>query len=91
MVTFIEPGAEDYGWSAPSETGIEDLILMSMCDHNIIGNSSYSWWAAFKNNNNDKVVICPKNYVKDYSPFRHINGNYYPETWIAIDNYNRGY
>lgn len=89
MVTFLEPDAADYGWSAPSETGIEDLILMSLCDHNIIGNSSYSWWAAFKNENKNKVVICPKNYVRDFSSFRHINGNYYPNEWITIDNYSR--
>jgi len=89
VVTFIQPGAEDYGWSAPSETGIEDLILMSMCHHNIIGNSSYSWWAAFKNENENKKVICPKNYLRDYSEFRHINGNWYPSEWINIDNYNR--
>lgn len=89
MVTFIEPGAEDYGWSAPSETGIEDLILMSLCDHNIIGNSSYSLWAALKNENKNKKVVCPKNYLKEYSSFRHINGNYYPTDWIVIENYNR--
>jgi len=88
MVTFIQPGSEDYGWSAPSETGIEDLILMSLCDHNIIGNSSYSWWAALKNENKNKKVICPKNYLKNYSPFKHINGNYYPQEWIAINNFN---
>lgn len=88
MVTFIQPGAEDYGLSAPSETGIEDLILMSLCDHNIIGNSSYSWWAAFKNQNKDKRVVCPKNYLKNYSSFKHINGNYYPQEWIAINNFN---
>jgi len=89
MVTFIQPGEEDYGWSAPSETGIEDLILMSLCDHNIIGNSSYSLWAALKNENVDKKVVCPKNYLKEYSSFRHINGNYYPMDWIAIENYNK--
>jgi hypothetical protein len=89
IVTFIEPGAEDYGWSAPSETGIEDLILMSMCHHNIIGNSSYSWWAAFKNENTNKKVVCPRNYLRDYSGFRHINGNWFPPNWISIDNYNR--
>jgi hypothetical protein len=88
-VTFIEPGKEDYGWSAPSEKGIADLILMSMCHHNIIGNSSYSWWAAFKNKNAFKKVVCPKNYLKDYSSFRHINGNYYPKSWIDINNNNK--
>jgi hypothetical protein len=89
MVTFMPPGPEDFPTAGTSETGIEDLIIMSMCDHNIIGNSSYSWWAAFKNKNLKKKVICPKNYLRDYSPFRHINGNWYPEDWIIIDNYNR--
>jgi len=75
IVTFVEPG-EDYS----------DLVLMSLCDHNIIANSSYSWWAAYKNRNINKKVICPTNYVKQYSPVNFLNGNYYPPTWINIDN-----
>ena len=75
MVTFIEPGS-DYN----------DLILMSLCDHFIIANSSYSWWAAFKGYNKSKRVTCPKNYLKSYSPWSHINGNYYPENWKSIKN-----
>jgi hypothetical protein len=89
MVTFMPPGAEDFPSAAASESAVEDLIVMSMCDHNIIANSSYSWWAAFKNRNENKKVICPKNYLRDYSGFRHINGNWFPPEWISIDNYNR--
>lgn len=42
------------------EEDIIDLILMSKCDHHIIPNSSFSWWAAWINNKPSKRVICPE-------------------------------
>ena len=36
----------------------EDLILMSLCDHNIISNSSYSWWGSWLNENTNKKILC---------------------------------
>lgn len=87
-VFFIEPGDSDYGWTKSSDKGLCDLILMSLCDHNIIANSSYSWWAALKNKNKNKKIVCPKNYLMNYSFARHINENYYPDNWIAINNKN---
>jgi len=76
MVTFIEPGS-DY----------TDMVLMSLCDHQIIANSSYSWWSAFKNKNANKLVTCPTNYIKTWHPFSQlINHNYFPKDWRSINN-----
>lgn len=59
----------------------EELILMSKCKHNIIANSSFSWWGAWLNINDMKMVYAPSNWVNK-KPNPH--PNIIPESWIKI-------
>jgi hypothetical protein len=66
----------------------QDMQVMSMCDHNIISSSSFSWWAAFLNSNPLKIVIAPEKWIRpDYGKINNIRlTEMVMPGWITIKN-----
>lgn len=72
--TYFIEGEKDY----------IDMYLMSMCNHNIICNSTFSWWGAWFNNNPNKVVIAPLIW---FGPeITHSTDDIIPNEWLKIKN-----
>ncbi len=68
---FIE-GQKDY----------EDLYLMSLCNHNIIANSSFSWWGAWLNKNENQKVVAPSSWFGKSSQYN--TKDLYCKEWAII-------
>lgn len=61
----------------------EDMRLMSHCSHNIIANSTFSWWGAWLNSNPEKIVIAPKQW---FNSIEHLSesDDVVPQKWVRL-------
>lgn len=64
-----------------SHSPLQDLYLMSQCRHQIIANSSFSWWGAWLNPHPGKLVISPRKWFRNGPADTH---DLYPPTWIIL-------
>lgn len=69
-----------------NNTAIEDLCLMSQCNHFILSNSTFSWWGAYLSEHKNKQVIRP-NYLFE-GRLKQINDDkdFWPEEWKIFDH-----
>lgn len=58
-----------------------ELTLMSHCKHNIIANSSFSWWGAWLNQNSEKIVIGPR---KWFAGGKRNTVDILPDSWVKL-------
>ncbi len=73
-VTFVE------GNDGP--LAYEDLRIMAACKHNIIANSSFSWWGAWLNPNPEKIIIAPRIWYAEED--RNRKADIVPNNWMRL-------
>lgn len=69
-------------WNRGEDSYI-DMQLMSLCRHNIIANSTFSWWAAFLNDYEDRLVIAPGIWFTDERRNKLLPA-FYPDRWLRM-------
>lgn len=78
------PGSIVFLRADPELEDWEQLILMSLCKHNIIANSTFSWWGAYLNTSREKMVVCPLTWFGPKLQQSHDLKDLFPESWIKI-------
>jgi hypothetical protein len=76
---FLRPFLRDNYQVVITGDDILDLYIMTLCEHIVMSNSTFSWWGAFFNESNKKTIICPFDWVMVDRNFKIC-----PERWIQV-------
>jgi hypothetical protein len=63
----------------------EEMLVMSLCQHNIIANSSFSWWGAYFNENKEKIVCYPSLWFGEALSHHNLQ-DLHPTEWTRVNN-----
>jgi hypothetical protein len=68
--TFVDCNHGDESW--------QDMYLMSRCQHNIVANSTFSWWGAWLNAHPDKIIVAPDRW------WNGLKDDVVPDEWVRV-------
>ncbi len=74
FITFVNKQLTDW----------EELLLMSCCQHNIIANSSFSWWGAYLSNNPTQITCYPCKWFGPLLANKNNTSDLFPPNWSCI-------
>jgi Glycosyl transferase family 11 len=76
-------GREDVSFS-PFANVLDDFFAMSHCDHHILAKSTFSWWAAWLNDNSQKRILAPRIAIETKPAWGGGSPDYYPAGWTLL-------